>query len=54
MTKEDIITYRQRDHQINVLIADKHAIQKKYREAVVDDISIEDIMLMIVKGERPE
>jgi len=53
MNKEDMITYRKRDHQINVLIADRGLAQKKYRDAVIDDISIEDVMLMIVKGERP-
>ena len=51
--KEDIISYRKRDHQINVLVADKNLAQKKYRDAIIDDISIEDVMLMIVKGERP-
>jgi len=53
MDKGDMITYRKRDHQVNVLIADKIAMAKKYCDAVIDDISIEDIMLMIVKGERP-
>ena len=53
MNKEDMITYRQRDHQINVLISDKNMAQKKYRDAIIDDISIEEIMLMIVKGVRP-
>jgi len=53
MDKADIITYRKRDHQINILIANKALAQKKYRDVVIDDISIEDIMLMIVKGERP-
>jgi len=53
MDLEDIIAYRKRDHQVNVLVADKKLVQKKYRDAVIDDISIEDIMLMIVKGERP-
>jgi len=51
--REDMIAFRQRDHQINVLVADKAAMAKKYRDVVIDDISIEDVMLMIVKGERP-
>ena len=53
MNREDMIAYRKRDHQINVLVADKLAMEKKYRHTVIDDISIEDVMLMIVKGERP-
>ena len=52
MDKKDMMSFRQRDHQIDVLVADKGAMAKKYRDVVIDDISIEEIMLLIVKGER--
>ena len=48
-----MIAFRRRDYQIDVLVVDKNAMTKKYRDSVIDDISIEDMMLMIVKGERP-
>jgi len=50
LDKNDIISYRNRGHQIDVLIADKTAAKKKYQDVVVDEISIEEILLIIIKG----
>ena len=50
--KEDILAYRKQDYQIDVLIADKKAAEKKYRDVVVDNVTIEEIMLLLVKGEK--
>ena len=36
----------------NVLVADKENARKKYKAAVVDDATIDDILLLYVKGER--
>lgn len=52
LDKNDIIAYRKRDYQIDVLIADKQFIQRKYRNLVMDTVSIDDIMLLLIKGER--
>ena len=49
---EDILAYRKHDYQTDVLIADKKAAAKKYRNIVMDNVSIEEIMLMFVKGEK--
>jgi len=48
--KAEILAHRKRDYQIDVLVADKQAAAKKYRDVVIDHISIEEIMLMLVKG----
>ena len=40
------------DYQWNVLVADKEKARKKYKAAVVDDATIDDILLLYVKGER--
>ena len=50
--KEDILTYRKDDYQWNVLVADKETARKKYKNAVVDDATIDDILLLYVKGEQ--
>jgi len=50
--REDILAYRKHDYQIDVLVADRGAAAKKYRDVVIDSITIEDIMLMLVKGEK--
>ena len=50
--KEDILAYRKHDYQIDVLVANREAATKKYRDIVMDNVSIEEIMLMFVKGEK--
>lgn len=49
---DDIITYRKRDYQIDVLVADGKEAQRKYKDVVVDHVSVDEIMLLLVKGER--
>ncbi len=48
----DIIAYRKRDFQIDVLVANGKEAQRKYKGAVVDHVSVDEIMLLLVKGER--
>lgn len=48
----DIIAYRKRDFQIDVLVPDGKAAQRKYGDVVIDHVSVEEIMLLLVKGER--
>ena len=50
--KEDILAFRKHDYQTDVLVADKKLAEKKYRDVVIDNVTIEEIMLMFVKGER--
>ncbi|MCL2571266.1 MAG: ABC transporter ATP-binding protein [Defluviitaleaceae bacterium] len=50
--KEDMLAYRKYDYQIDVLISDKQTAAKKYLDIVIDNITIEEIMLMLVKGEK--
>lgn len=50
--KEEVLAYRKDDYQWNVLVADKEKARKKYKNAVVDDATIDDIMLLYVKGEQ--
>lgn len=52
--KGEILACRKDDYQWNVLVADKEAARRKYRTAVVDDATIDDIMLLYVKGEEPK
>lgn len=48
----DILAYQKRDFQIDVLVSDGKAAQRKYKGVVVDHVSIDEIMLLMVKGER--
>lgn len=48
----DILAYRKRDFQIDVLVENGKEAEKKYRDIVTDHASIDEIMLLLVKGER--
>ena len=48
----DMIAYRKRDFQIDVLVANGKEAQRKYKGAVVDHVSVHEIMLFLIKGER--
>jgi len=50
--REDMLAYRKHDYQVDVLVSDKQAAAKKYRDVVIDNITIEEIMLMHVKGQK--
>ena len=49
---KDIVAYRKRDYQIDVLVADKKAAEKKYSDVVIDHTTIDDIMLILIKGDQ--
>ncbi len=50
--KSEILAYRKCDYQWDVLVADKEQARRKHKTAVVDDASIDDILLLYVKGEQ--
>lgn len=52
LEKEDILAYRRQDYQIDVLVNNKKAIVRKYGDIVADSATIDEIMLLLVKGER--
>ena len=50
--KADIVAYRKKEYQIDVLVSDKTIVQRKYQGIVVDNVSVDEITLLLVKGER--
>jgi len=52
LNQEDMMAYLKRDYQVDVLLSDSKAAQSKYKDAVIDHVSIEEIMLLLIKGER--
>ena len=47
----DILAYRKEDYQWNVLVADRDKAMARYRNVIVDHPTIDDILLLYVKGE---
>ena len=50
--KTEVLAYRKDDYQWNVLVADKEKARRNYKNAIVDDATIDDILLLYVKGEK--
>ena len=53
MDKKEALAYRKCDYQWEVLVADKESAKRKYRNAVVDNATIDDILLLYIKGGKP-
>lgn len=50
--KKDIVTYRRQDYERQVLVANRQKAAKKYPKAMVIPATIDEIMLLYVKGEN--
>lgn len=48
----DILAYRKRDFQIDVLVSNGKEAAHKYRDVVVDHVSVDEIMLLLSKGDH--
>ena len=52
ISSEDIISIYKKDYQIDVLVSDRKLMEKKYKNLIVDSVSLDEIMLLMAKGER--
>lgn len=52
LDQDESIRYRRNHFGFEVLVKDKEAIKKKFPDAVVDGVTIEEIMLFYIKGEK--
>lgn len=51
LDQQDIIAYRKQDYEWQVLVSDRQSAEKKYPKAMVIPATIDEIMLLYVKGE---
>ena len=50
--KNDFIKFKKNKYEYDVLVDDKNAFKKKYEIGMIDKPTIEDIMLIYIKGEE--
>lgn len=50
--KKDIINYKKNKYGYEILVKDKNKISKKYKTCVVDKITLDDLMVLMIKGEK--
>lgn len=48
----DMLSSRKKDYQIDALLPNKEAVARKHKELVIDTPTIDEIMILLVKGER--
>ena len=51
--RQDIVTCRKQDYEWQVLVSDRKKAEKKYPKALIQPATIDEIMLMYLKGEKP-
>ena len=49
---EDYIKYKRNKYEYDVLVENKYEFKKKYEINIIDKPSIDDIMVIYIKGEK--
>ncbi len=52
ISKDDIIAYKKNKYDYEILINDIKKIKKKYKDFIVDKITLEELMVLTIKGEK--
>jgi len=52
ISKDDIIAYKKNKYDYEILINDIKKIKKKYKDFIVDKITLEEFMVLMIKGEK--
>lgn len=52
ISKDDIITYKKNKYDCEILVNDINKIKKKYKDFIVDKITLEELMVLMIKGEK--
>lgn len=50
--EKDIIAYKKNKYDCSILINNIKNAKKKYKDCIIDKITLEDLMLLMIKGER--
>lgn len=50
LPKDEILAYKKEEFEYKVLVANRQDFEKVYQDVVIDKATIEDIMLLYVRG----
>ena len=50
--KEDIVRYKKNKYNYEILVENKTKMIKKYKDYIIDKITIDELMVLIIKGEE--
>lgn len=49
---EHILAWRKQDYEYQILVTDREAFEKKYKGCIIDPATLDDIMLLYIRGEK--
>ena len=52
ISKDDIIAYKKNKYDCEILVNDINKIKKKYKDFIVDKITLEELMVLMIKWEK--
>lgn len=52
ITYDDIVAWRKQDYEYQVLVANRKEAARKYRDYVIDPATLDEIMLLLIRGEK--
>lgn len=50
--KNDFVTFKKNKYSYDILVSDRNKVSKKYKNMVVDKITLEDLMVLMIKGDK--
>lgn len=50
--KKDMIAYKKTKYAYEILVDDKEQAKRKYSDCVIDKITLDNLMLLVIKGEK--
>lgn len=48
----DIVSYKKNKYNYDILVDNRSKVSKKYKDFVIDKITLEELMVLIIKGEK--
>lgn len=52
ISKNDVLAYKKNKYNTDVLIKDKERLKKKYKGVIIDNVTLEDLMILMIKGDK--
>ena len=52
ISKEDIVSYKKNKYNYEILVRDRNKMSKKYKNFIIDKVTLDELMILFIKGEK--
>ena len=52
ISKDDIVSYKKNKYNYEILVSDRNKMLKKYKNFIIDKITLDELMVLVIKGEK--